>query len=624
MTELGAIVGTLHYMPPEVLRGQGADARSDLWALGVMLHEMCAGELPFGGETGFAVSSAILIEPPKPLPARVPPGVVAVIHRCLAKEPAQRYQRASEVQAVLEAAQTGGAAMEVRRPKLAISRRAVLLAAGVLAVILALTAGSLLLRPKGPAGIESLAVLPLENLSGDAGQDYFADGMTDILIGDLAKIGSLRVISRPSVMRYKGSRQALPEIARELRVDAIVTGSVLRSGEKVRITAQLIEAASEKHLWAENYERDLRDVLGLQGEVARAIAGEIRVKLTPQEQVRLAKARVVNPEALDHYLRGKYHANRENPDDNKTALTLLERAVAIDPGMAAAHAELARACQIRLFYFAPQEKQWAERAFVEVERALSLDSELAEAYLSRGLLLWSPANNFLHERAVQEYRRAISLNPNLDEAYHQMALVYIHTGLPEKAHAALEKAVSINPTNTLARYRIGENFMYQFRDEEALAVFNSVSREFNPALWGFHTAWTMSRLGRRAEASSRIAESLRDSPADTGGVLSSVQAIMLAASGQQRLAEEAIRRAIEKGKGFGHFHHTAYNIATAYAVMKQAGPALRWLQQAADTGFPCYPVLERDRNLDPIREDPGFAGFLEKARKQWEHFRAVL
>ncbi|MBA3319884.1 MAG: winged helix-turn-helix domain-containing protein, partial [Pyrinomonadaceae bacterium] len=280
----------------------------------------------------------------------------------------------------------------VSRPRVAFRRWQLVLVGLLLlsALLLGLNAGGLrerLLGKGNPVRIQSLAVLPLENLSGETSQDYFADGMTEALITDLVKIGALRVMSRPTVMQYKGTRRALPEIGRELNVDAVLTGSVLRSGERVRIAVQLIHAATDRNLWANSYERDLRDVLALQREVTRDIVGEIRIKLSPQEQGQFGSVRPVNPEAYDHYLRGKFYLHRHNRDDNEAAITALERAVATDPTFAAAHAELAQGYVWKLFLFAPEEGQLAEKAFVAAEKALALDPDSAVAYLARGRLL---------------------------------------------------------------------------------------------------------------------------------------------------------------------------------------------------------------------------------------------
>ncbi|MBA3352520.1 MAG: winged helix-turn-helix domain-containing protein, partial [Blastocatellia bacterium] len=289
--------------------------------------------------------------------------------------------------------------------------------------LFALNAGGIRDRILGTANqkpIQSIAVLPLEDLSGDASQEYFVDGMTEALITDLGKISALRVISRPSVIQYKGTRKTVPEIARELNVDAVLTGSVVRSGERVRVAVQLIDAVTDSTLWTDSYERDMRDVLALQRELTRDIVGEIKVKVTTQEQVKFGGTQSVNPDAYDQYLRGKYFLHRQNKADNETAIGALESAVAADPSFAAAHAELAQAYVWKLFLFAPDEAQLPEKAYVSAEKALALDPELAVAYLARGRLLWTPANQFPHEKAIREYRRALELDPNLDEARNQL------------------------------------------------------------------------------------------------------------------------------------------------------------------------------------------------------------
>ena len=475
-----------------------------------------------------------------------------------------------------------------------------------------------------PASISSLAVLPLEDLSGDASQEYFAEGMTDALITDLSQIGALHVISRPSVMQYKGTRTSVADVGRQLNVDAVLAGTILRSGERVRIAGHLIDVATGRTLWSKSYERDLRDVLALQREVARDIVDEIKIKVTPQEQVRFGKAPTVDPAAYDHYLRGKYYLYRQTKGDNETAIAALESAVAADPTFAAAHAELAQAYVWKIFLFAPEEEQLAEKAFVSAEKALALDPELAVAYLARGRLLWTPANNFPHERAIHEYKRALELDPNLDEARNQLALVYNHIGALEEALRELHRAVETNPSNSLAQYRIGETLLFQRKFEEALTDLRRVPKEVNPALVGHQIVWALFNLGRKDEAAATLEQFLADHPEDNRGLYTSLQAVLAASSGQNAIAEEKIQSAIKRGKGFGHFHHTAYHIACAYALMSKTEQAVHWLTVAAETGFPCYVLFNEDPNLDSLRRDPRFIALMTKLRTQWEHFQTVL
>jgi TolB-like protein/DNA-binding winged helix-turn-helix (wHTH) protein/lipopolysaccharide biosynthesis regulator YciM len=504
------------------------------------------------------------------------------------------------------------------------------LAAGAVAIVGLLVAfnpaglRARLFGGSGQAEIRSLAVLPLQDLSADPSEPYFADGMTDALITDLAGIGALRVISRQSVMRFKDTRQTVPEIARDLNVDAVLTGTVARSGDRVRIAVQLIHAATDRNLWTHSYERDLADVLTLQREVAKDVAGEIRVKLTPQEQMQFGTAPPVNPAAYEAYLRGRFYLNQQKKDENLAAIAALERAVTLDPAFAAAHAELAQAYVWKLFLFDPNEKSLEEKAFAAAEQALTLDPNLAAAYLARGRLLWTPANHFPHERAIREYRRALELNPNLDEARNQLALVYNHIGAFDRALEELDRAVAVNPTNSLAQFRIAETLLFQGKYEEALSDLRKVPEDANPALVGHQTVWALLNLGRRDEAVAEIEKFLRDNPEDNRGLLTSIQAVIAASEGRQQVAEEKIALAVEKGKGFGHFHHTAYHIACAYALMNKPENAVRFLEDAADNGLPNYPLFERDPNLNNLRQNARFIALMEKLKPQWERFKASL
>jgi len=469
--------------------------------------------------------------------------------------------------------------------------------------------------------VHSLAVLPLKNVSGDSAQDYFADGMTDELINDLAKIESMRVMSRPAVMNYKKDNRSPTEIGRELKVDAVLTGSVARAGDRVRVAFHLVHLPTGRELWTEEFDRDLRDVPALEAQVRADIAEKIGLRTRLQQQPSVLS---VNAEAYDQYLRGRFYLYRQTKEDNEDAIAALEKAIVIDPNFAAAHAELAQAYVWKLFLFAPGDKKVEEKAFIEVEKAVALDPDSAETYLARGRLLWTPANRFPHDRAIKEYRHALSLNPNLDEARNQLALVYCHIGAFAEALNESQLALTTNPNNNLAQFRIGQTLNFQGRYDEALTVLRALPEDANPALVGHQIAWALFNLGRKDEASATLEKLLKDYPGDTGGVFTSVQAVLAASTGQERLAEEKIKTAIAIGKGFGHFHHTAYHIACAYALMKKPEQALKWLQAAADDGFPCYPLFERDPNLDRLRQDARFVTLLAKLRQQSEHYRTSL
>src|SRR5216684_5262567 len=396
--------------------------------------------------------------------------------------------------------------------------------------------------------IEAIAVLPLENLTGDSSQEYFADGMTDALITNLAQVSSLRVISRASTMRYKGVHSPLADIARN---------------------------------------------------------------------------QSVNPEAYDYYLRGRFRFYDRNREDLEAAIGLLENSVKLDPNFALPHAYLARAYSGKAFLYQHENSHLKEMALAHLDQALALEPDLAEAHFARAGILWTHSNHFPPGEVVRELRRAIELDPNFDEAHQQLGAVYNHIGLLDKAAVELHQALAINPTYTGARFRLGINLLSQGKYEQALVFLNDTQR-FIPSMWTFQTSLALFQLVRKKEASTLISEFLRTEPQDEGGVVTAMQALLLADSGRRSEAEQMIQVAIKKGEGFGHFHHTAYAVGSAYALMNNPQQALNWLQMAADDGFPCYPMFENDPLLNNLRNDPHFIEFLAQQKRQWEQYRATL
>src|SRR5229473_647478 len=356
LTEPQAVLGTLPYMAPEQLLGEKTDARADLWGAGVVLYEMATGRPPFREDLATRLTEAILHQaptPPRALNAGISTELERIILKCLDKDAQNRYQSAKELSVDLRrsAAPTAMTAPAPVRRAHSPLRRAALVSGITLFVIVALVAAlnvrgwrNRLLNLASTPRIESLAVLPLANFSRDPDQDYFADGMTEALIANLSRVSSLRVISRTSVMQYKGAKKPLPEIARELNVDALVEGTVARSGTHLRITANLVQASPEKHLWAESYESEIGDALAVQAKIAQAVARQIQVRLTQKEQTLLAPARPVNPEAQDLYLRGLYtFLSGGTAASSEKAINFYQRALEKDPNYAAAYAGMAQA-----------------------------------------------------------------------------------------------------------------------------------------------------------------------------------------------------------------------------------------------------------------------------------------
>jgi serine/threonine protein kinase/TolB-like protein len=471
LTAEGALLGTLPYMAPEQLQGRQTDARTDLFALGSMLYEMVSGRRAFGADSTAGLISAILTHEP-PLASDVPPsmpqGLQHIVRRCLAKDPEQRWQTAHDLAAELTwFRQTGdpgavagsrglapGGARLRSRFDLLRRRRTFAVAALCLAAAGALAALQLsgLLSGRGGeehsgrAAIESLAVLPLANVSGDPNEAYFVDGMTDALITGLSRMGISKVISRTSVMSYRGTRKQLPQIGRELNVDAIVEGSVWRAADRVRISAQLIDAATDEHLWADAYERDLRDVFALQAEVTGAITQGIRGRLAPDDQRRLPVTRVADPRAYDLYLKGRYSWNQYTEEGWNTAIAFFNRAIAIDPNYSPAWAGLADSYyQLSSLVLPPDEA--IPKARAAALTALKIDDKVAEAHASLGVI--KAQYDWDRTGAERDFKRAIELDPNYATAHQWLGMHYFAGARFADALASFERARQLDPLSLI-------------------------------------------------------------------------------------------------------------------------------------------------------------------------------
>ena len=329
--------------------------------------------------------------------------------------------------------------------------------------------------------------------------------------------------------------------------------------------------------------------------------------------------------AYDLYIRGKVKAGSENREDTENAIKVLEAAVAIDPFFAEAYAQLARAYNTLAFKFSsdPQRKLLHENADVAIEKALSLNPDLAEGHFARGLVLWTNTKRFPHAQAIQAYKRSLELDPTSDETHHQLSMVYAHVGLLDEAQECLERSLEINPNNTMARYRVGVYEAWQGKFEEAIASLKTVPSGVSPMLIDRTMSEVFIQTGRLDEAKSLVDNYLRKSPTDEGGSFTSVRALLLAKSGKIEETEDQIKKAIEIGKDFGHFHHTAHNIASAYSALNEGDEAVKWLEVAADTGFPNYTYFSIDPNLAPIRDDQRFKEFQSKLKSQWKRFKVL-
>ncbi len=473
LTRTGTTMGTVAYMSPEQARGEQADARSDVWAVGAVLHEMLTGKAPFAGDHQQTVIFSILNQEPESVSALrpdVPPALAAIVSGCLQKDPTKRYQNGGELLAALRGLATTRSSLSFGPAGRRRSRRAARIWLGLAGLTVVLITAFFVLRPRlvPPAdeAIDSLAVLPLDNLSGDPAQEYFADGMTEALIAELARIGALRVISRTSVMRFKDTDLPLPSIAAELDVDAIVEGSVLRAGNRVRITAQLIRARDDRHLWAESYERNLEDILTLQQQIARLIAGAVDVKLTPGEEAALSATVTVDPAAHEAYLKGRQLWNQRTPESLLRSLEYFQRAIDLDPGFAQAYAGLASTYIVFPSWgFRPAEPDYRS-AETMARRALQIDGSLAEAY---AVLAWVS----LHldrdwQQAGRLYRQALATNPGSATTRQWYASFLAEQERFEEALAEAQQACHLDPLSYIISANLAQVLYFAGSYDEAL------------------------------------------------------------------------------------------------------------------------------------------------------------
>ncbi|OFV85448.1 MAG: hypothetical protein A3D93_02870 [Acidobacteria bacterium RIFCSPHIGHO2_12_FULL_67_30] len=449
-----------------------------------------------------------------------------------------------------------------------------------------------------------MAVLPLANLSGDPQQDYFAEGMTEALIGDLAKISSLRVISRTSVMRYKGSDKSLPQIAKELKVDAVVEGSVQRVGDRVRITAQLIHAPTDTHLWANSYERDLRDVLTLQSEVAQAIADQIRVKMTAQEQARLAGGRPVNPAAHEAYLKGRYYLEKWSPDGAKKAEEYFRQAVAQDPNYGPAYAGLAETYTWGVPGLSPEEG--AARAKAAALKALASDDTLGEAHASLAIVYLQSDWDF--PAAEREFKKAVELNPNYGPAHHWYSHLLLSMGRFDESLTESQRFVELDPLSPAPHLHLGLHYLIARQYDEC------IRQELKTLQMDPNYILAHSQLGQAYLFKGMYAEALREleKARELSGGDKTNTARLAHAYGVAGRKDEARKLLQELLSTPGHGQEIPGGVAIVYLGLGENEKALEWLLKAYEKQPYWSADLKVDPLFDPLRSDPRFQALLRR------------
>jgi len=578
LTSPGSTLGTIAYMSPEQARGEELDARTDLFSFGAVLYEMSTARQAFVGNTLAIIHDAILNRAPT-APARLNPGLPTklegIINKALEKDRKTRYQHASEVRSDLQRLKR-----EMDSPSTA-----------------------------AEAGRIMLAVLPFENLSGSKKHDYFCDGVTEEMITQLARISPERlgVIARTSAMQYRSTRKSVRQIGRELGVSYLLEGSVRRAGNHVRIAAQLIQVSDETHLWAQSYERKVGDILALQNDVAQAVVQEIELKLGPRERERVVSAPVVNPQAYEALLQGRYLLNRRTFEGLQKSVQLFKKAIRSDPHYAVAYAELAGSYLILLDYGHLSTNEATRKADAAARKALQLDDTLTEAHTSLG---HSAFHQFNWPAAETEYRRALELNPNDVSAHYYYANYLMAAGRPAEAIAEARSALLLDPVSLPARTNLSSLLHLAGRYEEATEQALHVL-ELDPT---FYRAYQ--DLGRAYEQQRKLPQAIAAfrkivtaSGRDPACIAHLAHAYAL--TGKRGRAAKLLQEIQKLAKK----NHVAPNVfAIVFAGLGDKEQTLGWLEKAYATRDGMLPFLRVNPRLAFLRTDRRFQDLVRRMK----------
>jgi serine/threonine protein kinase len=617
-TEPGVVMGTVGYMAPEQVSGKAADHRADIFAFGAVLYEMLTGKRAFQKPTSVETMSAILNEEPPAVSQFAPtspPALQRVVQRCLDKSPQQRFQSASDLAFALEAlteSESARVATNVVQPddsRKAIRARGWLALAGLaLAALLALAYAGYRDRTEhaGRPRVKSLAVLPLKNLSGDPRQEYLADGMTEALIGRLSEIHDLRVISRTSVMRFRDPQISVPEIARTLGVDAIVEGSTMREGNRIRVTAQLIRGATDEHFWSETYDRELQDALTLQSDLAQSIAEKVEATVTGEEHQRLTATRSVAPEVYESYLKGRFTLNKGNSRaDFEKSIGYFEGAIKQDPTFAPAYVGLAEAyTQLGTVFAGSPDEETRPKVMNAARKALELDPDIAEAYV---LLAGTLQKEWQWAEAETEYKRALELSPNDAGAHEGFAYWLLCQGRTDEAVAWAQRGRELDPV-TVSGDSVALILFFSHRYAESIHESRSVlAVRPDEAAALTYLGFALVANNQPVEAISVLEKAVsisNGSPAATG--------VLIRAYAHAGRRSDALRLLAELNKRRKAGYVPTGAFVNAYLGLGENEEAFVWLEQAYKERSNILQFVKVHPFFDSIRNDPRFADLVRR------------
>src|SRR6266852_2888579 len=487
LTSPGTTLGTVAYMSPEQVKGKELDARTDLFSYGALLYEMCTGALPFRGDTSGLIFKAILDREPTAavrLNPDVPLKLEEIIGKALEKDRDVRYQHASEIKADLKRLKRdteSGKIARVGAPMLHWSRRTTLVGAiAIVSVVVLIAVATFYFGSISRARIGSVAVLPFANASGDPSMEYLSDGITEGVIDRLSGLPNLKVISRTSAFRYKQRDIEPQKVAKELGVDALVTGRVVQRGDDLSVSAELVDAREDKQLWGEQYSRKLADIVSIQQEIATAISGNLRIRLTSEEKTHLAKSSATNPEAYQLYLKGRYHANQTTATELKKAIDYFQQAIAKDPNYALAYAGLADSYSALgggWMYLPPTDS--FPKAKAAAMKALELDDTLAEAHAALAYAVYFADWDW--PSTEREFKRAIELNPNSTISHDRYAECLKTRLRFNESMAEAQRAQELDPLSPEIVSQVGHVYFFARRYDESIAQFQK-ALDLNPNL----------------------------------------------------------------------------------------------------------------------------------------------
>jgi non-specific serine/threonine protein kinase len=604
LTQAGQVVGTLPYLAPESLRGKPADARTDIWALGVVLYELSCGSLPFQGRTGFEVTNAILSESPRALPSSVPAGLRAVIGRCLAKEPGERYPRAGEVRAALEAVQSGSAALPAE-PLPMPSRRRVW-AAAVAALVVAALATIHGLRGRD-RGIESIAVLPFVNQGGDPENEYLSDGIAESVIGSLSRLPNLKMIAFGSVLRYKGRPVDAGLVARELGVAAMVIGRVTPHRDGLLISAELIDTRDGSRLWGDQYEAKPGAFLSVQQEISRRISEQLRSQLSGEEQRRVARRYAGGAEAYELYLKGRYYYNKFTPEGYERSIEFYHRAIEKDTEYAPAYAGLAHVYNSMAFegLMRPAE------AFAKMAEARAKVEELDPTRVHDLLAVTLVGQHWDFPAGLREYEEAIAADPQdvLMMRFHAQVLRVM--GRWDEAIEEMKRAREIDPLGVETNQALGATYYWAGRYDEAIEQLKK-TLEIDPGLPRVHQllAEVYARKGMHKEAIGEWQQSFIQAGDEESARALGEDFEAKGYGDVMRSLYLGVLDSLREGATLGYV--SPFSFALAYAKLGENDQAFAWLEKAYAERSPWLAYLAADPDFDSLRSDPRFAQFVKR------------